>query len=173
MNDLTMAEFSQAMLVFRVIFGFVFALHGWGKVKNGISGTAGWFDSIGMKPGKLHAWAAAITEMGAGLLLMLGLLTPFASAAVIAVMVVAGFTVHRENGFMIVKDGWEYTFIVGLIAALIASLGPGEYSLDEVLGIVDDLNGFVGMEIAVAVGVVAGTVQMGVFYRPDLEPGQS
>lgn len=169
MSDLTSNEFSTVLLVFRVVFGFVFALHGWGKVKNGISGTAGWFESIGMKPGRLHAWAAAVTEMGAGLLLMLGLLTPFASAGVVGVMVVAGYTVHRHNGFMIVKDGWEYTFVVGLVAVLIASVGPGEYSLDHLLGIDDDLNGFVGAEIAVAVGVVAAAIQMGVFYKPTVD----
>lgn len=167
MNDLTTAEFSMGLLVFRVIFGLVFALHGWGKVKNGIAGTAGWFESIGMKPGKLHAWAAALTEMGAGLLLAFGLLTPFASAAVIAVMIVAGYTVHRDNGFMIVKDGWEYTFIVALVAAFIALLGPGEYSVDHLLEIDDALNGYVGLEIAVAVGVVASAFQMGFFYKPD------
>ncbi|MDW3177186.1 MAG: DoxX family protein [Acidimicrobiia bacterium] len=167
MSDLTTAEFSMGLLVFRVIFGLVFALHGWGKVKNGIAGTAGWFESIGMRPGKLHAWAAALTEMGAGLLLAFGLLTPFASAAVIAVMIVAGYTVHRNNGFMIVKDGWEYTFVVALVAAFIALLGPGEYSLDHLLEIDDALNGYVGLEIAVAVGVVASAFQMGFFYKPD------
>lgn len=167
MSDLTTAEFSMGLLVFRVIFGLVFALHGWGKVKNGIAGTAGWFESIGMRPGKLHAWAAALTEMGAGLLLAFGLLTPFASAAVIAVMIVAGYTVHRNNGFMIVKDGWEYTFVVALVAAFIALLGPGEYSVDHLLEIDDALNGYVGLEIAVAVGVVASAFQMGFFYKPD------
>lgn len=169
MNDLTSTEFSTALAVFRVIFGFVFALHGWGKVKNGISGTAGWFESIGMKPGRLHAWAAALTEMGAGALLMLGLLTPFASAGVVGVMLVAGYTVHRHNGFMIVKDGWEYTFVVALVAVLIATVGPGEYSVDHLLEIDDDLNGFVGAEIAVAVGVVAGAIQMGMFYKPEAD----
>ncbi len=167
MSDLTTAEFSMGLLVFRVTFGLVFALHGWGKVKNGIAGTAGWFESIGMRPGKLHAWVAALTEMGAGLLLAFGLLTPFASAAVIAVMIVAGYTVHRDNGFMIVKDGWEYTFVVALVAAFIALLGPGEYSVDHLLEIDDALNGYVGLEIAVAVGVVASAFQMGFFYRPD------
>lgn len=167
MSDLTATEFSLALLVFRVIFGFVFALHGWGKVKNGIGGTAGWFESIGMKPGRLHAWAAAMTEMGAGVLLALGLLTPFAAAGMVGVMVVAGYTVHRDNGFMIVKDGWEYTFIIGLVAAFVAMLGPGEYSLDHLLGVDDALNGYVGLEIAVAVGVVAAAFQMGFFYKPE------
>lgn len=166
MADLSAAEFSTALLVFRVIFGFVFALHGWGKVKGGIGGTAGWFDSMGMKPGKLHAWAAAITEMGTGVLIMLGLLTPFAAAGMVGVMVVAGWTVHRNNGFMIVKDGWEYTFIVAVTAIFIAWLGPGEYSFDHAFGIDDALNGWTGLLIADVLGVAAGIATLAIFYRP-------
>jgi putative oxidoreductase len=168
MGGLTTAEFSTALLVFRVIFGVVFAMHGWGKVKGGIGGTAGWFDSMGMKPGKLHAWAAAITEMGTGLLIAVGLLTPFAAAGMVGVMVVAGWTVHRNNGFMIVKDGWEYTFIVAVTAILIAWVGPGEYSLDEAFGLSDGLNGWIGLAIAAVVGVVAGVAQIALFYRPPV-----
>ena len=166
MADLSAAEFSTALLIFRVIFGFVFALHGWGKVKGGIGGTAGWFDSMGMKPGKLHAWAAAITEMGTGVMIMLGLLTPFAAAGMVGVMVVAGWTVHRNNGFMIVKDGWEYTFIVAVTAIFIAWLGPGEYSLDHAFGIDDALNGWTGLLIADVLGVAAGIATLAIFYRP-------
>jgi len=166
MVDLSAAEFSAALLAFRVIFGFVFALHGWGKVKGGIGGTAGWFDSMGMKPGKLHAWAAAITEMGTGVMIMLGLLTPFAAAGMVGMMVVAGWTVHRNNGFMIVKDGWEYTFIVACTAIFIAWLGPGEYSLDHALGFAESLNGWTGLLIADLLGGAAGIATLAIFYRP-------
>ena len=45
------------------------AAHGYNKFfgKGGLAGTAGWFDSIGMKPGMFHARVAATTEMAAGL----------------------------------------------------------------------------------------------------------
>ncbi len=166
MGDLSTGEFEVVLVVFRVIFGFVFALHGWGKVKNGIGGTAGWFDSIGMKPGRLHAIAAASTEIGTGVLMMLGFLTSLAAAGMVGVMVVAGWTVHRHNGFMIVKDGWEYTFMVGLTAVLLAGLGPGGLSVDATLDIADELNGWVGLAVAVGLGVIAGVTQIVVFYRP-------
>lgn len=165
MADLTDFEFSSVMLVFRVIFGLIFAAHGWAKRKGGIDGTAGWFDSIGMRPGRVHAQLASLTEIGAGLLLALGLLTPVAAAAVVGVMVVAGYTSHRDNGFFIVKEGWEYTFVVALVAVAIAGLGPGDASIDAALGIIDELNGFVGVAIALA-GVVVGVAQMALFYRP-------
>ena len=165
MSDLTTNEFAIVMMAFRVIFGLVFALHGVGKIRGGIDGTAGWFDSIGMKPGKLHARAAAATEIGTGTLLAVGLLTPFAAAGMVAVMVVAGWTVHRKNGFMIVNDGWEYTFIVALMAILVAGLGPGELSIDHALGLADTLNGWVGLAIALSLGIAGGIGQLTVFFR--------
>ena len=103
-----MDEMNLAMLILRVGVGLTFAAHGYGKIFKGgrIPGTAGWFDSMGMKPGKLHAWAAALTEIGAGLLLALGLFTSVAAAGMVGVMVVAAWTVHRHNGFMIIQEGW-------------------------------------------------------------------
>jgi putative oxidoreductase len=168
MEGLESGEFELVMLVFRVLVGLTFASHGWAKMFSGgrIPGTAGWFDSIGMKPGKLHAWAAATTELSTGVLLVLGFLTPFAAAGVIGVMVVAGWTVHRSSGFAIVKNGWEYTFVVGLIAAAIAGLGPGRISLDGALDISDDLNGYAGLAIALVLGVGAGAAQVATFFRP-------
>ena len=73
-----------------------------------IKGTAGWFESIGMKPGTLHARVAASTEMAAGI----GLgRAPDAGhrRGFVALMLVAAWTVHRKNGFFIVKEGWSTT----------------------------------------------------------------
>lgn len=170
MDGLTDTEFDLIMTAFRVLFGVTFFTHGYAKQFQGgkIAGTAGWFDSMGMRPGRFHAQMAAATEMTAGLALALGLVTPLASAAVIGVMVVAGYTVHRGN-FAIVKDGWEYTFVVALIAAAIAGLGPGQWSLDAALGLADDLNGYTGLAIALLVGIGAGVGQILAFYRPPAE----
>ncbi len=165
MSDLGTTEFNTILLVFRVLVGVIFAAHGWSKRSGGIDGTAGWFDSMGMKPGRFHAHMASLTEIAAGLALALGLFTPLAAAAAVGVMVVAGYTVHR-HAFFIVKNGWEYTFIVGLMVVLIAGLGPGEWSLDEAFGLTDDLNGWVGLAIAVGLGVAGGVGQLAAFYRP-------
>ena len=163
-----MDEMNLAMLILRVGIGLTFAAHGYGKIFQGgrIPGTAGWFDSMGMKPGKLHAWMAALTEIGAGLLLALGLFTPLAAAGMVGVMVVAAWTVHRHNGFMIVREGWEYTFVLAVVAACVATLGPMEWSVDNALGIDDDLDGYIGLAIGAGGGVLAGVMQLLVFYRP-------
>ena len=118
MDGLDGTEFDTIMLVFRVLFGLTFAAHGYAKLFRGgrLAGTARWFESMGMKPGRLHGLMAASTELGSGLLMALGLLTPIAAAGVIGVMVVAGWTVHRNNGFFIVAEGWEYTFVLALVA---------------------------------------------------------
>ncbi|WP_420434297.1 DoxX family protein [Candidatus Poriferisocius sp.] len=163
-----MDEMNLAMLILRVGIGLTFAAHGYGKIFQGgrIPGTAGWFDSMGMKPGKLHAWMAALTEISVGLLLALGLFTPLAAAGMIGVMVVAAWTVHRHNGFMIVREGWEYTFVLAVVAAAVATLGPMEWSIDNALGIDDDWDGYVGLAIGAGGGVLAGLAQLTVFYRP-------
>ncbi|MDE0237671.1 MAG: DoxX family protein [bacterium] len=168
-----MDEMNLAMLILRVGIGLTFAAHGYGKIFQGgrIPGTAGWFDSMGMKPGKLHAWMAALTEIGAGLLLALGFLTPLAAAGMVGVMVVAAWTVHRHNGFMIVREGWEYTLVLAVVAASVATLGPMEWSVDSALGIDDDWDGYVGLAIGAGGGVLAGLTQLAVFYRPPKSDG--
>jgi len=165
MGDISSTEFATVVLAFRVIFGLVFATHGIAKMKS-LDGTAAWFESIGMKPGPLHARAAAASEIGTGLMIAAGLLTSFAAAGMVGVMLVAAWTVHRKNGFAIVKDGWEVTFVFGLIAVLIAGLGPGEYSVDHALGLADTLNGWVGIAIAAGLGIAGGVGQLVVFFRP-------
>ena len=169
MEELDPTAFDAVLGGFRILVGVIFAAHGWAKrfSGGGLKGTAGWFDSIGMKPGKLHAQLASSTEMLTGAMLAVGLLTPFASAGIIGVMVVAGWTVHRGKGFFIVSEGWEYTFIVGLMALVIAGLGPGRWSIDWALGIVDDLNGWVGLGIAAVLGVGGGIGLLAAFYRPE------
>ncbi len=146
--------------------------HGYQKLFMGgrIEGTAGWFESMGMKPGRLNAWAAALTETGTGVLMTLGLLTPFAAAGMVGVMVVAWFT-HR-GAFFVFKDGWEYNAVIGAVAIAVGTLGAGSWSLDHLIGISCDLAGWTGFAIAAGLGLVAGFGTIAIFYRPDPEaPG--
>lgn len=161
------SSFDAAMLILRLALGPMLFAHGYQKLFMGgrIDGTAGWFESMGMKPGRVNAWAAALTETTSGVLMTLGLLTPFAAAGMVGVMVVAWFT-HR-GVFFVFKDGWEYNFVIGAVAVAVGTLGPGAWSLDDLLGIADDLNGWLGFGIAAGLGIVAGLGTIAVFYRPD------
>jgi putative oxidoreductase len=165
------------LLLLRVTLGLTMAAHGYNKFFGGgrIPGTAGWFDSIGMKPGLFHARVAATTEIAAGLGLAVGLLTPIPAAGFVALMLVAAWTVHRANGFFIVKEGWEYNLILAVAAVSVAATGAGRYSLDHLLfsssGFADLLGGWWGLLIAVGLGLAGGIGQLVIFYRPPAKTG--
>jgi putative oxidoreductase len=170
---MTAANFG--LLLLRVVLGLTMAAHGYNKFFGGgrIKGTAGWFESIGMKPGTFHARVAATTEVAAGLGLALGLLTPVPAAGFVALMVVAAWTVHRKNGFFIVKEGWEYNLILAAAALAIAATGAGRFSLDHVLfhgtSFYHLLHGWCGLLIALVLGLVGGIGQLAIFYRPPVK----
>ena len=138
--------------------------------ENFSAGTAAWFESIGMKPGTFHARVAASTELSAGLGLAVGLLTPVTAAGFVALMLVAAWTVHRHNGFFIVKEGWEYNLVLAVAAVAVAALGAGRFSLDYVLfrgtSCYDLLHGWWGFLIAAGLGLAGGIGQLAIFYRP-------
>lgn len=158
-----------ALLVLRFAVGAVMLAHGVNHIRPNIDGTAAWFGSMGMKPATLHAWLASVTEIGAGLLLLLGLLTPFAAAGVVGVMFVAWAINHRGNGFFIFRpgEGWEYVMTLGVVGLTIGTIGPGAWSLDEWFDLNDDLVGWPGLLIAAIGGVGGGAALLAVFWRPE------
>ncbi len=164
-------QLNLALLVLRVFFGLGIAYHGYNHAFGGgkLAGTARWFGSIGMKWPEAQARLSVVTEVGAGFLFAAGLITPFAAAGMIGVMVVAFWTVHRFNGFFIIKEGWEYVASISLVAWAVATVGPGEYSLDHALDI--DWTGWTGALIAALLGVGGAAVQLAVCYRRPVKAG--
>ena len=158
-----------ALLVFRVTVGAVMLAHGVNHLFRGgkVAGTARWFESLGMRPGKLHALLASWTEIGAGVLLVLGLLTPLAAAGVIGVMLVAWITNHRGNGFFIFRpgEGWEYVMTLAVCGFVLAIVGPGEWSLDHALDL-EDTAGVTGLLAALVLGAGGAAALLAVFWRP-------
>lgn len=159
-------ELNLALLIVRVAVGLTLAAHGVKKFTSGIDGVAKWFAGMGMKPGKAHAVLAAGGEITSGLLLAGGLLTSFAALGFVGLMAVAAYTVHIENGFFILDEGWEYVFVLAVVAVTIAMIGPGDWSVDHALGIADDLDGYVGLAISAGGGLVAAAGLLLAFYRP-------
>ncbi len=159
--------FSWALLVLRVVCGVAMSAHGYQKYFLGgrIPGTAGWFESLGMKPGKFHALTAATTEIVSGILLALGFLTPLAGAAIVGVMFVAGY-IHRHNGFFVFKEGIEYNLVLAVVGVVIATLGPGEYSIDDKIDLTGEWNGANGFYISAGLGLLSAIGLLSVFYRP-------
>jgi putative oxidoreductase len=159
-----------ALLLFRVTIGAVFLAHGVNHIFGGgrIAGTARWFESLGMRPGLFHAWTASIVEVVAGALLVAGLLTPFAGAGVVGIMAVAWITNHRGNGFFIFRpgEGWEYVMTLTVCGAVVAVLGPGEWSVDHQVDALRDLAGASGLWIALVAGVGGAAGLLATFWRP-------
>lgn len=148
-----------ALLVLRVVVGALFAGHGAQKLfglfgGHGINGTAGYFEQIGLRPGRLHATAAGSAELLGGLLLAAGLVTPFAAAALIAVMTAAIITVHRPNGLWNPNNGYEYNLVMIAVAFALAGVGAGQWSLDHALSL--DLASTGWALGALGVGLVGG-----------------
>lgn len=159
-----------ALLVLRLVFGLFLAYHGYNKVASGITGTEGWFRSIGFKWPGVQARLAAATEMGAGVLFAAGLLTPLAAAGMIGVMLVAIVVAHWKVGFFIFKpnQGWEYCASIAVLAWAVATIGPGQYSLDHAFGLDDTFlgDGWWGAAIAGLLGIGGGIAQLLACYRP-------
>jgi putative oxidoreductase len=117
-----------AALVLRVPVGIIFAAHGAQKLFGwfggyGLTGTAGWLESIGLAPGLLMALLAGGAEFFGGLALILGLLTRPAAFALSIAMLVAIFSVHFSNGLFISNNGYE--FGLALLAASLSLLASG------------------------------------------------
>lgn len=168
MNDADAIDL--ALLILRCGLGAVMLAHGYNHIFGGgkIAGTARWFGSMGMRQPLAQAWFASVTELGAGLLLVAGLLTPLAAAGVIGVMTVAWAINHRGNGFFIFRpgEGWEYVMTLAIAGLAVGTVGPGTWSLDHALDLLDDLAGWTGLLIAAA-GLGGAAALLAAFWRPN------
>ena len=165
------------LLVLRVVVGALFVGHGAQKLFGvfggpGVSGTAGFFEQVGLKPGRLHAIAGGVAELSGGALLALGLVTPLAALLVTAVMTAAILSVHLRNGLWSAANGYEYNLVLIAAAFAVAAVGAGEWSLDDVLGL--DVAGAGWALGALGLGLLggAGAVLSSRFQRAEQETAQ-
>lgn len=127
------------ILILRLVLGCTIAAHGVQKLfgwfgGHGLEKTGKFFDSLGLRPGKLHALVAGLSEAAGGVLVAAGLLTPLGIAAIVGVMVAAIAIVHLRHGFFAASGGIEYPFLLALAAVAIGYTGAGTYSLDHLIG---------------------------------------
>lgn len=160
-----------ALLILRCGIGAVMLAHGINHIVGGgrIPGVAKWFASLGMRRPLLQAWLASLTEVAAGVSLVLGILTPLGAAGVVGTMAVAWIINHRTNGFFIFRpgEGWEYVMTLLLCGVALGTLGAGEWSFDEAMGVREELLGWPGLAIALGGGGGGALVLLSVFWRPE------
>lgn len=128
------------LLILRVVIGGILVGHGaqklfgwWGGP--GMTGWKGAMTRMRIRPPVLWAWTSALAESLGGVAMILGLLTPLASFAIIGSMLVAVSLVHWPRGFWVNKGGYEFNLSIIAGSLALALAGPGTYSLDALLGV--------------------------------------
>jgi putative oxidoreductase len=129
-----------ALLILRVVGGLTLAGHGAQKL-------LGWFGgpgptrfgqgllAQGFRPLWLWLGLVVIGEVGGGLSLAFGLLTPLGAAGAVGAMFMAIAKAHWKNGFWNSKRGIEFPLQLLAIGVALGIAGPGDYSLDKLFNL--------------------------------------
>ena len=131
---------SIALLVLRLAVGLTLAGHGVQKLfgwfgGSGLTRLRQTFEQQGLKPVWLWVALAIVGEVGGGLSVALGFLTPLGAAGILGAMGMATFKSHWKNGFWLNKGGYEYSLMLLIVSIAIGLIGPGAYALDPLFGI--------------------------------------
>ncbi|HEX6108909.1 MAG TPA: DoxX family protein [Ktedonobacteraceae bacterium] len=130
---------SVGLLILRLVAGLTLAVHGVQKL--------GWFGGAsfsktmqgmqkqGFKPTWLWTSLTILGEVGGGLSLAFGFLTPLGAAGGVGVMFMAIVKVHWKHGFWNRDHGLEFPLQLLASSLAIGLMGPGNYSMDALLGI--------------------------------------
>jgi putative oxidoreductase len=167
-----MDTMDTGLLVIRLVVGSLMAAHGAQKLfgwfgGHGLAGVAGYFESLGFRPGRPFAAAAGVAEFGGGLLLALGFLGPIGPAAIVSVMIVAAVSAHWGNGLFAMSNGVEVPLLYGAVAVALALTGPGALSLDALFGLTPLFAAPVNWTV-LALGVLGGIGNL-LVRRTELE----
>lgn len=125
-------------LIPRFLLGIVFVYHGgqylfglFGAEPAAIEKLAGRIASWGWPAPTLLAYAVGVTQFFGGACVLIGLLTRFWASGLAVMMAVGAIKEHGAAGFSYVNGGWEYNFVLGVLALSLAVQGGGAFSLDE------------------------------------------
>ena len=120
-------EYAEPIL--RIALGAILIPHGMQKLFGafggmGFAGNAALFDRIGFTPGIFWGTLVGCTELIGGILLVLGLFTRFAAAAVVIFMIM-GVKFTSAKGFFWTQGGSEYALLIGFCALFFLIRGSG------------------------------------------------
>lgn len=116
----------------RVSIGIVFIGSGWGKFHD-LSKVVSYFDSLGIPFANLQAPFVAGVELLAGVMILLGFMTRYASVVLIVIMLVALKTAKAEEITDVSSIFGLTEFLYIVILTWLASVGAKLLSVDQVL----------------------------------------
>jgi putative oxidoreductase len=120
------------LLGLRLILGIIMIGHGYSKITPaGFHQHANFVGHLGMP--WWFAFFSTAAEFGGGILIILGLLTRFASAAFCAEMIVVIAKVHWKYG-LLADHGYQLPLALAGMAFALIFVGAGAISLDAVRG---------------------------------------
>jgi putative oxidoreductase len=131
---------SAGLLILRLVVGLTLTAHGTQKLFGWFAGpgltklTQG-FEKQGFKPAWLWVGLVILGEVGGGVSVALGFLTPLGAAGIFGAMFMAMFKSHWKNGFWNRDRGIEFPLSLLAASMAIGLIGPGSYSLDALFGI--------------------------------------
>ncbi|GGS02621.1 MULTISPECIES: DoxX family protein [Streptomyces] len=121
-----------ALGLFRIVIGLLFAVHGAASlfgVLGGAAGTNGGTLAAGTWPG----WYAAVIQLVAGGLVLLGLGTRGAALIASGSMAYAYFDVHQQLALWPIQNGGELSVLFCWSFLLLVFTGSGAFGLDRLL----------------------------------------
>ena len=136
-----------APIPIRLIVGYGFMEHGFAKLSRGVGAFAAILQAMGVPHPHFMAQLSILTELVGGFAVVLGAFVPIVSVPMVALLLVAIFTVHLPYGFSSIKllavtasgakfgpVGYEVNLLyIACLAALVMG-GPGPFALDRLIG---------------------------------------
>jgi putative oxidoreductase len=139
LNESSPRLFDLAVLITRLFIGICFVVHGLGKAgivgAGNMKGFVEWLQSMDVPMAPVQARMAMLSEIIGGTAIALGIFTRPACLLLIFTMIVAARLGHRGAGYLITNDppGAEYVVNLAAICFVIVLMGPGHYSLDQLI----------------------------------------
>jgi putative oxidoreductase len=175
-TPLVAASLSTGLLILRLVGGLTIAAHGAQKLFGWFSGPgltkfAQGLEKQGFKPAWLWTCFVVLGELGGGLSVALGFLTPLGAAGIFGAMFMAIFKSHWKNGFWNSKRGLEFPLSLLAIGVGIGVTGPGSYSLDTLFHInLPEVALFLGLAAA---ALVVDLIGLAISRAPAVAPGEA
>jgi len=121
----TLSSYAPALNgIFRIGAGLLFMQHGMQKLFGLLGGSQveSYFSQMGL---------AGVLEFFGGLLVVVGFQTRPVSIILALEMVIAYFIAHQPQGGVPIQNGGELALLYALSFALLATIGPGKFGVDE------------------------------------------